>query len=495
MARQELVDWCRNYLASGYNEQQLKDYLLKQGYDAAEVNDAVKAAMDAQPKPPAQQAPKAQPAPAQKPAATAPVQKAPAAVQKPQPAAQPAPQPVPVVQKPTPAPAPAYVPVQVPISSQAEAPAPQPSGIPFLAIGVALVLVIFAVGVFYVATSFNLFGNLTAPGNTSVVEASTPEEPPPSVKPPVQEPPVKAPASCSDLACFNGYFKTCEQATFLYGGQDVAIQYATVGPVAGDCEVTARYDSYSNSTFVGKEMSCVYDNSADFAPGPGMPNATCSGELYTLLLQESLRAQQAAANCSLKPLLAQAQIDSGLQMQKGISTYITVTGFKGKNSDVSWSSQDAAVATVGPTSGATVIAKAISPGQTTLVATDNGASPPCSTYIKINVSGTQPPAASTNPVIITTVLAGIGGNVHLTVTNAGASPVTVKAVTIANETHQVDWPLAPHDQAELIVSGACMGKNGTLSLGSARFSYLDAGVAKTGTQDNVRVDCGYAYNY
>lgn len=87
------------------------------------------------------------------------------------------------------------------------------------------------------------------------------------------------------------------------------------------------------------------------------------------------------SNCSL---------DSGgileINLDKGISNLITVSGYKGTEDQISWQSGNTNVAEVFPISGKTANISGLDIGSTEVVVTDNSPDTPCSISIKVDVT-------------------------------------------------------------------------------------------------------------
>ena len=95
--------------------------------------------------------------------------------------------------------------------------------------------------------------------------------------------------SCQDKDCFESKFRKCELATVQVeveglSGQDVTYKYEIVGLNGAYCEVESQFVKNPNQDWVGKKMTCQYDNSKKFdAAVEDMDR--CSGELYNLMIE------------------------------------------------------------------------------------------------------------------------------------------------------------------------------------------------------------------
>ena len=97
---------------------------------------------------------------------------------------------------------------------------------------------------------------------------------------------------CEDEVCFEEKFAECGLATFevetqgLSGliGQDVVYQYEILGLKGELCEVKSKFITNPNSDWIGKWMTCRYDNSQDFKVAVKDLDR-CSGELYDLMTE------------------------------------------------------------------------------------------------------------------------------------------------------------------------------------------------------------------
>lgn len=77
----------------------------------------------------------------------------------------------------------------------------------------------------------------------------------------------------------------------------------------------------------------------------------------------------------------------GFAMSKGESMPVSVSAFKGKESQVSWSVKDNNIASISSTTGASITVKSVNVGSTELIATDNAVGKSC--FVTISVETTQ----------------------------------------------------------------------------------------------------------
>lgn len=334
--RQELADWFKSNQSLGYTRQQLIEFLLIQGYDKNEVYEAAEIALGPEKAPPP-----AQPQ-----------------VQKP-----PEPQPQPVAPKPA-EPSPGAPP------SQPEQPKSQ-FKIPYTLIGVIAVLAVLAVGAYYLASMLNLFNSPAGEG-TEITANTSDETPPPTNYTPPSPPPMPQP--CTDSACFAGNFTQCTNASSVFTQVGRSAYYEIIGPSGGLCEVKVEYLSAPEPQFVGKEMVCGFDNSMGFETASQNLSA-CSGELYDLILASAT----VPSNCLLKTPV------SSLEFKSGANFGLSVSGFQGKSTEVSWKSLDESVVTASPSSGSLAIIKMLKPGLTKILITDNSIGPACTIAINVTV--------------------------------------------------------------------------------------------------------------
>ena len=104
---------------------------------------------------------------------------------------------------------------------------------------------------------------------------------------------VEAISSCGGYDCFKKNFLRCEQANLtytlrLFGGINTTYYYEIFGPNEGLCEMKSKYIENPNPRFVGKEMTCLYNNTLEFETA--VQNMyMCQGELYDLLNENATR--------------------------------------------------------------------------------------------------------------------------------------------------------------------------------------------------------------
>ncbi|MBU1975827.1 MAG: hypothetical protein KKG59_05470, partial [Nanoarchaeota archaeon] len=94
---------------------------------------------------------------------------------------------------------------------------------------------------------------------------------------------VEMTTDCGDIACFEENFASCEQSTVTSKlTDDIIYYYEILGPKDNGCEVTSKFTANPNPEWVGKEMTCVYDNTLGFNDAI-QDMSTCQGPLYTLM--------------------------------------------------------------------------------------------------------------------------------------------------------------------------------------------------------------------
>lgn len=88
---------------------------------------------------------------------------------------------------------------------------------------------------------------------------------------------------CRGYSCFLERFSTCEKiAMNLIVREDFTVYYEIMGPEEGLCKVLTRYVNYPEEDYLGKEMTCLYDNSLGFETAKE-DRSRCEGELKELL--------------------------------------------------------------------------------------------------------------------------------------------------------------------------------------------------------------------
>lgn len=95
-------------------------------------------------------------------------------------------------------------------------------------------------------------------------------------------------ATCNTLTCFEDLFADCvEGETLLYEVNEISSLYEIIGEQDDFCEVNVMFQNAPDERYLGKEMSCLYDNTLDFEEALQVveENLTteansCSGSLY-----------------------------------------------------------------------------------------------------------------------------------------------------------------------------------------------------------------------
>lgn len=98
---------------------------------------------------------------------------------------------------------------------------------------------------------------------------------------------VQITSSCGGGDCFAQKFKVCEPAdgTATTNGNTYFSQI--IGPRNGGCQVNSKVQSHPNPQWIGKEMSCIYDNTKEFNVAV-QDMSRCEGELLLLFIQAQL---------------------------------------------------------------------------------------------------------------------------------------------------------------------------------------------------------------
>lgn len=106
---------------------------------------------------------------------------------------------------------------------------------------------------------------------------------------------VSAKTDCGgDTACFEKKFASCESATMELSVGEVAMYvFEILGPKSGQCEMRTRYTKHPDRRWIGKDMTCVYDNKKPFQQASEELTAkvaieknrsVCAGALAELIL-------------------------------------------------------------------------------------------------------------------------------------------------------------------------------------------------------------------
>ena len=90
-------------------------------------------------------------------------------------------------------------------------------------------------------------------------------------------------SDCGGMDCFKEKFSLCKPATVTAKLMDNLIYYyEIIGLKDGFCEVKSKFTANPNPEWVGKEMTCKYDNTKDFETSV-QDMSKCQGQLYTLM--------------------------------------------------------------------------------------------------------------------------------------------------------------------------------------------------------------------
>lgn len=112
------------------------------------------------------------------------------------------------------------------------------------------------------------------------------EEPVKEIELPPEEPAVGVElVDCkTDSDCFEKKFSDCVPATLtLKFTETIIYYYKILGPKEGACEIKSKFLANPNQDWVGKEMTCKYDNTKDFTSAV-QDMSRCKGPLYNLFI-------------------------------------------------------------------------------------------------------------------------------------------------------------------------------------------------------------------
>jgi hypothetical protein len=94
---------------------------------------------------------------------------------------------------------------------------------------------------------------------------------------------VEVTTDCGGIACFEEKFAECKPATVTSKlMESIIYYYEIIGPKNGLCEVRSKFTANPNPEWVGKEMTCKYDNTQDFEIAV-QDMSNCQGPLYSLM--------------------------------------------------------------------------------------------------------------------------------------------------------------------------------------------------------------------
>ena len=219
MVNQQLIDWIKSEEAQGYTLQQLYNSLIQQGYDANEVNEAMRSVY--------QQSQKTRPS---------------------------------------------SEPIKKPFNF-----------LPVIIIGV-IIVGLAGGGIFFFTSqehkagseiihrSINKTNDLMDAGGNKVGEVNT-----------KIGADVEVTTDCGGMDCFKQKFSECKPATVSSKLTDnIVYFYEIIGPKDGLCEVKSKFTANPNPKWVGKEMTCKYDNTKNFETAV-QDMSNCQGPLYTLM--------------------------------------------------------------------------------------------------------------------------------------------------------------------------------------------------------------------
>jgi hypothetical protein len=94
---------------------------------------------------------------------------------------------------------------------------------------------------------------------------------------------VEVKTDCGGMDCFEEKFAECKPATVTSElMENIVYYYEIIGPKDGLCELKSKFTANPNPTWVGKEMTCKYDNTKAFNTAV-QDMSKCQGQLYTLM--------------------------------------------------------------------------------------------------------------------------------------------------------------------------------------------------------------------
>jgi len=181
--------------------------------------------------------------------------------------------------------------------------------------------------------------------------------------------------------CVEKRFKECKPTQYTITldlgplGGEVTYYYEIIGPSNNLCAVKSKFLKNPNPDWVGKEMTCQYDNSKDFEAAVSDFIGKCSGPLYDLMTEGMQLTDD--SDCTLSTNIIK------IEALKGVHTSINASGFKGSEDDISWASRDENIAIVEPSNGKAVMVKSVGKGSTEVVVTDNAVGLDCNISILV----------------------------------------------------------------------------------------------------------------
>lgn len=100
-------------------------------------------------------------------------------------------------------------------------------------------------------------------------------------------------------------------------------------------------------------------------------------------VKTSEEMEKPALQCKLRITLEK------IELLKGVSSSISVSGFQGSANEVSWRTANPNIASVNPTSGTQIMVKAQNVGSTQIIATDNAVGSSCKVSIPVEVKAPE----------------------------------------------------------------------------------------------------------
>jgi hypothetical protein len=196
-----------------------------------------------------------------------------------------------------------------------------------------------------------------------------------------------------DRECFEKKFAFCQKISVEEElNTQTKVRYEILGAdlASGRCGVKTVFVANPLPDYVGKEMTCYYDEKIPFFNTTKSilkdPEAKCSGELYLLLSGQQTVAKKP---CTLK--LGGATGGYKVALQEGLgftSTKISASGYSAKPEQVSWSVENTTVAEIYQTNRteAYALVKPKSPGITNVVAFDGAIGRSCTASVPFEVT-------------------------------------------------------------------------------------------------------------
>ena len=152
-----------------------------------------------------------------------------------------------------------------------------------------------------------------------------------------------------------------------------------------------KSETSMGESIIGSGQICKIDSSKKvgdainrfiIAPTPGNMELLCKNSICSYndgITCESFAKLNDDHNCTLDTNML------SFDMYKGVSSSISVSGFKGKESQISWSVKDSNIVGISSTTGSSIMVKSVNVGSTELVVTDNAVGKSCSYTIPVKI--------------------------------------------------------------------------------------------------------------